>query len=262
MNEKPLIPPIKITDDLYWVGARADAPSHLIVTDAGLVLIDTGTTDTMDIVIDNIGKMGFDVRDVKHIIHSHGHYDHVGATTRIIALSGAKTYIGRGDEDAVSGRNDLLLWAKNGKYNPEFFFEPDVIIEDGDVLDFGNVRMRFLATPGHTAGVLSIFWNTRYKGEEYLAGMFGGAGRGALTDASLARSGLPTTMREDYVRSVNRIITEPVQVHIGNHPGNNNHTKKAANLTEDYNPFIEERTWVPFLADLRDKVIADYGIEI
>ena len=261
MNEKPIIPPVKITDDIYWVGARTDAPAHLIVTDAGLVMIDTGTTDTMDTVIENIGKMGFDVKDVKHIIHSHGHYDHLGATTRIVALSGAKTYIGRGDEDAVMGKNHRA-WGKNGRYNPSFFFTPDVIIEDGDELDFGNVHMRFVASPGHTLGVISIFWNTRYKGVEYLAGMFGGAGLGALSGGALARAELPTTMREDYVRSVNRIITEPVEVHIGNHPGNNEHIRKAAALTEDYNPFVEERTWVPFLEKMRNKVIEDYGIEV
>ncbi len=261
IKEKPPIPPLKITDDLYWVGARTNAPAHLLVTGAGLVLIDTGTTDTADIVIGNIEKMGFDIREVKHIIHSHGHYDHVGATNRIVELSGAKTYVGRGDVDAVIGKNDLL-WGGYGKPDPAFYFKPDVIIEDNDVIAFGNTVMRFLATPGHTAGVISMFWNTRYKGVDYLAGMFGGAGHGALSDEYLDSKGLPRTLREDYVRSIKRIIKEPVEVHIGNHPGNNSHLIKAARLTDSYNPFIEERTWVPFLEKMRDKLIADYNIEM
>ena len=259
MKDNPLIPPIKITDDLYWVGARADAPAHLLACGDGLVLIDTGTTDTADTVIENIGKMGFDVRDVKHIIHSHGHYDHVGATNRIVALSGAKTYVGKGDADAVRGKNSLL-WAKHGVPDGRFYFEPDIIIGDGDVMRFGDITVRFLETPGHTAGVLSIFWNTRYKGREYLAGMFGGAGQGSLTDDYLDSTGQPHSLREDYIRSIDRILPEPVEVHIGNHPGNNDHNSKAARMTDSYNPFVEERTWTPFLEKMRAKLIADYNM--
>ena len=88
---KPLIKPLKITDDFYWVGVDSSSPAHLLVTDEGLVLIDTASHTNVDIFISNIESLGFDVRDVKHIIHSHGHFDHVGATTRIVKLSGAKT---------------------------------------------------------------------------------------------------------------------------------------------------------------------------
>ena len=146
-----LIPPVKIADNLFWVGVKRMSPSHLVVTDAGLVLVDTGSDDTVDELIQNVEALGFDIRDVKHIVHSHGHYDHTGATPKIVSLSGAKTYIGAGDEDAVTGKCDLL-WA--GKIPPEnekeFYFEPDVIVKDGDILDFGNVKMRFVSTPGHT----------------------------------------------------------------------------------------------------------------
>ena len=107
---KELIKPIKITDDFYWVGVNSSSPAHLVVTDEGLVLIDTASHTNFDILISNIESLGFDVRDVKHIIHSHGHFDHVGATTKIVSLSGAKTYLGRGDVDSVRGVNKRL-WA-------------------------------------------------------------------------------------------------------------------------------------------------------
>ena len=260
---RELIKPIKITDDLFWVGVDGSSPAHLLVTDEGLVLIDTASHTNVDILMENIKSLGFDVRDVKHIIHSHGHFDHVGATTRIVALSGAKTYIGAPDADAVRGKNKRL-WAgfpipENEK---DFYFEPDVLLHDGDVLKIGRHEFRFLETPGHTLGVLSFFWNVHYKGKEYLAGMFGGAGQAAVSDEHLIRDGLPFSLREDYVRSVERIIDEPVELHIGNHPSNNNHNDKAARMTEDYNPFIEEKTWVPFLEECRDGVAQRYGIKL
>ena len=260
-KKSKLIPPIKIADNLYWVGVKYMSPAHLLVTDAGLVLIDTGSYDTVDKLIFNIESLGFDVRDVRHIVHSHGHYDHTGATPKIVSLSGAKTYIGIGDEDAVRGECDLL-WA--GAVPPEnekdYYFEPDVILKDGDVLDFGNVKMRFISTPGHTVGTMSMLWNVQYKGKEYMAGAFGGAGYNSLTSEYLDSKKLPYSLRDDYIKSTNRLMKEKVDLHIGNHPGNNNHTDKASRMTEDYNPFIEEKTWTPFLEGRKRELMELYGL--
>ena len=132
---KQFIKPLKITDDFYWVGVDGSSPAHLLVTDEGLVLIDTASHTNVEEFLANIASLGFDVRDVKHIIHSHGHYDHVGATSRIVKLSGAKTYIGARDADAVRGKNKRL-WASLSlpENASEFYFEPDVLLYDGDVL--------------------------------------------------------------------------------------------------------------------------------
>ena len=257
------IKPCKITDELYWVGVHRMSPAHLLVTSDGLVLIDTGTVDTQPELIANIESLGFDVRDVKHIVHSHGHFDHIGATTDIVKLSGAKTYIGLGDEDAVRGVNDLLWVTRKPSENAkDLYFEPDVIIKDGDVLKFGDTEMRFVATPGHTAGVVSMFFKVHHGGKEYLAGMFGGAGYGSMKLDYLDSRGLPHSLLEDYVRSINRIIDEPVEVHIGNHPNNSNQVSKSERKTEEYNPFVEEKTWVPFLQNQRDTFIEQNNLKI
>lgn len=257
----PRIAPSKITDELYWIGVNRMAPAHLLVTSDGLVLIDTGSVDTQNELFENIASLGFDAREVKHIIHSHGHFDHTGATPDIVKLSGAKTYIGLGDEGAVRGDNKLL-WAGVLRVEPEkekdFYFEPDVIIKDGDVIKFGDTEIRFVATPGHTAGVISMFFKVHHGGKEYLAGMFGGAGYGSMKLEYLDSEGLPRSLRDDYVKSINRLLKEPVEVHIGNHPSNNKHEDKAARKTEDYNPFVEENTWVSFLTKQRDRFIEEY----
>jgi metallo-beta-lactamase class B len=257
-TNKKSIPAAQIADDLFWVGANSSAPAHLLVTSAGLVLLDTGSIGTEDEVISNIESLGFDIRDVKHIIHSHGHYDHFGATNKIKEISGAKTYIGRADADAVRGKLSYV-WGSKEPF-PAICFEPDILINDGDVYKFGETKMRFVETPGHTPGVISMFFNVHCNGKEYLAGMFGGAGHNAFTDEYFTQHSLPTSLREDYVRSINRIINEPVDFHIGNHPGNNNHVDKVARITEDNNPFLTEKTWVPFLAERRDTLISKYGI--
>ena len=263
MAQRPRIAPSQITDELYWVGVNAAAPAHLLKTDDGLVLIDTASHTTVDELFENIAALGFDVRDVKHIIHSHGHYDHVGATRKIVEMTGAKTYVGAKDADAFSGKNKMLWCLHTPPENEnDFYFEPDVLITDGDSFSIGGVNMRFLETPGHTEGVLSMFFTVHHGGKEYIAGSFGGAGYNSLKDEYLDHFSLPYSLREDYIRSTERLMGERVDVHIGNHPGNNKHEDKAARLTADYNPFVEEKTWLPFLIDQRNGLIKKLNLDI
>ncbi|MBQ3116637.1 MAG: MBL fold metallo-hydrolase [Clostridia bacterium] len=69
--------PIKYTDDIYHVGSKT-APAWIIKSTDGLIMLDTGLPKTLYQILDNINKLGFDYRDIKHIIHSHGHIDHLG----------------------------------------------------------------------------------------------------------------------------------------------------------------------------------------
>jgi 2-dehydro-3-deoxyphosphogluconate aldolase/(4S)-4-hydroxy-2-oxoglutarate aldolase len=90
--------------------------------------------------------------------------------------------------------------------------------------------------------------------------MFGGAGTAALSDAHIIPDGRSFSMREEYVRSIDRILDEPVELHVGNHPDNNSHLSKAERITKSHNPFVEERTWVPFLMRMRREVIDTYDL--
>ena len=249
-----------MADDLYCFGVSG-SPAHLLVTTDGLVVIDTGRPEDLDMLLSNFTELGFDPKDIRHIIHTHGHIDHVGCTKAFLDMCKAKTYIGKGDEDAVSGKNGFI-WNGTPGREYKYAFEADVIVSDGDVIKIGDTDIRFVWTPGHTAGVMSLFFNVHYKGGEYLAGMYGGAGYNTLTDEYLLRFALPETMRTDYVHGINKIIDEPVALHVGNHVSDNDHRSKMARMTEEYNPFIEERTWRPFLTKKRDGLIELYGLKV
>ena len=105
-----------------------------------------------------------------------------------------------------------------------------------------------------------MLWNAHHNGVEYTAGMFGGAGQNSLTDEYLDLFSLPYSLRNDYVRSIDRLLLENVDIHIGNHPGNNSHVDKASRKTEDYNPFVAEKTWRPFLEKQKNALIEKYGL--
>lgn len=254
--EKSTLEPVKYTDCLYYIGTR-NSPAWLLESTDGVILIDTAMPADLDLILSNIEKVGHDVKQVRHIIHSHGHIDHIGCTAAIVALSGAKTYIGYGDEDAVRGKNDLQ-WTREFNMPFEVAFEPDVILHDGDRLAIGNREFLFLSTPGHTRGVLTFFFNVTDRGREYRAGMFGGAGLNSMALAYLDKYGLPHSLREEFIKGLDRVYDETVEVHLGNHLGDNWHFDKLAKLPCDENPFVDTTTWQRFLRTRREAALAHF----
>ena len=79
------IPPFRLAGNTYFVGTYK-ASSHLIDTGDGLILIDTGYASTADVILESMQILGFDIADVKLILHSHGHYDHTEGTAKLLKL--------------------------------------------------------------------------------------------------------------------------------------------------------------------------------
>ncbi|MGH6728946.1 MAG: MBL fold metallo-hydrolase, partial [Sphingomicrobium sp.] len=79
-------PPVRIHGNSYYVGTCGIA-AILITGNAGHVLIDGGTEQGADAIAENIRRLGFNLRDVKFLLHSHEHFDHVGGTSKLHRLS-------------------------------------------------------------------------------------------------------------------------------------------------------------------------------
>ena len=99
------IKPFKICGNIYFVGTEP-ASSHLIATEEGLILLDSGYPQTLHHVIESIWELGFDPREIRCVIHSHGHYDHLGATRALLELADAETFLGA--EDVARHYGDSL----------------------------------------------------------------------------------------------------------------------------------------------------------
>lgn len=228
--------PFRIVGNVYFVGTY-QASSHLIDTGDGLILIDTGYENTLYLVVHAIWKLGFDPKDIKFIIHTHWHGDHTAATKFLLPLTTAKTVIGV--------RDDRIVIA-------EGYFTPDVVVKEGDALSLGNTVVRFLETPGHTVGTVSLFFDTQEKGKTIRVGMFGGAGANTLVKSYLASY---PDCRKDYMNSLNRLRQEKVDVFIGNHTWNNDTKGKYQKIIEtDTNPFVDWTEWTRFLDHCQNRL--------
>ena len=225
--------PFKIKGNVYFVGTF-QASCHLIDTGAGLILIDPGYANTLYLVIRSICKLGFQPEDIKYIINTHWHWDHTEATAALADLSGAKTLLGRYDEERAN------------KY-----FTPDILLKDGDTLELGNTKISFMETPGHTKGTISLFFETEEDGKTYRVGMFGGAGANTMVRGKFDYEGC----REGYRDSLRRLQKEKVDVFIGNHTWNNDTYEKGKLLLETgENTFVDSELWHKFLTFCEERL--------
>ena len=241
------ITPSKIFGNLYFVGIRAVC-THLIDTEEGLILIDPGISESLHIISENIRKLGFNPADIKYIIASHAHYDHMDAVAELAAVTGAKTFI---------GKDDLPLLTGELYHYPIKTFSPDVLLEDGDVITLGDTAIKCISTPGHTDGTMSFFFNVTDGEKSYRAGLFGGAGTNTLRRSFLEEHNLSFQNRQKFIDSINKIKGEKVEIFLGNHL-ENNHTEEKLNalLRQQINPFIanSNEEWTAFLEERLSRI--------
>lgn len=247
------LPPTRYTDDLYHIGSR-NAPCWLVKSSDGPILIDTGLPQTLYQIMINLSLLGVDYRQIRHIVHSHGHIDHIGGTRALVEITGAKTYIGAGDVDTVKGNNELQ-WTNEFGRPFEEPFTPDFIIRDGDEIEIGDKKFVFYETPGHTQGSLTFFFNVGSGAENYTAGMFGGGGLKSMSAEYLKKYGLPFSLRDEFIKSIDRVFDMIPDVHIGNHLGDNKHFEKLERTNGRQNPFVDGSTWQWFLHNRKKEAI-------
>ncbi|MBR4863612.1 MAG: MBL fold metallo-hydrolase [Oscillospiraceae bacterium] len=231
------VKPFRMIGNIYYVGTDKFS-CHMIDTGEGLILIDTGAEENAPMIVDSLSQLGYDVADVKYIVHSHGHFDHSHATAEIVRLSGAKTWLHKDDVQYLKG-----------------LFVPDHYTEHGDVLTLGNTRIEFIHAPGHTLGTVAFFFDVEENGVTYRAGMFGGAGVNQLKKGFLRRYGLSYFLRDMFFKTLEMLKNYQVDVPLGNHPYHTHTLKKAALAeTAETNPFIDPQWWAPFMDKLGAKL--------
>lgn len=152
-------PPFQVIGNTYYVGTCGIA-ALLITGDRGHVLIDTGTEKGADLVAANIRALGFDPADVKVLLMTHEHGDHVGGMAKMQQLTGARLLaVPRAEKAMVSGKvspEDPQLAIDRGMAPAHV----DGLVHDGVPVTLGTLSILPLETPGHTPGAASWQWRS------------------------------------------------------------------------------------------------------
>src|SRR6476659_10205826 len=106
-------PAHKVIGNVYYVGSKYLA-SYLITTPKGHILINSGFDRTVPLIQKSVESLGFKMTDVKILLASHAHSDHVAGHARLQKLTGAKVYVMRGDDDVIaSGGKGQYLYGSD-----------------------------------------------------------------------------------------------------------------------------------------------------
>lgn len=150
-------PPVRIHGNTYYVGT-CGISAILITGDEGHILIDSGTEKGADTVIANIRALGFRPRDVKILLHSHEHIDHVGGMSVLQQATGAQLYASPTAAKVFATGAPTADDPQAGLMPPFRAARVDKSVKDGEHIRLGNITLVAMTTPGHTVGALSWRW--------------------------------------------------------------------------------------------------------
>jgi metallo-beta-lactamase class B len=143
------IEPLRIFENVYYVGTE-DLASYLITTPQGHVLVDSGVAQNAATIRKGIEQLGFKLADVKYLLTTQAHFDHVAAHAELQRLTGAQVVASDGDAELLEtgGKTDY-------HFGPAYNFPRVRVnrrIKDGETVTIGDVVLTAHLTPGHTQG--------------------------------------------------------------------------------------------------------------
>jgi len=168
-------------------------------------------------------------------------------------MFGCKSFIGANDTRLFKEHPEAFVTFAG---TPMKMFVPDVELQDGDIIKLGNTTIEAVATPGHSPGVFSYFFDVKEGGNTSRAGMFGGAGFNTLYKEAYRKYGYPESTQHDFLHSLDKVINEKVDVVLENHPKTTFKKHKAYLSNPDGpNPFVDATEWKQSIEELRQRIM-------
>ena len=207
---------IKITNATFL----AEACNCYLVTETETgkhLLVDVGGfSKRMELALKQIG-----VEKVDYILLTHGHYDHIMGVKAAKEAFGGEVVIHALDESYL--HNGMLSLASLRGFKKEDYPDADIIVNDGDVLSFGNEKIEVIHTPGHTPGCVC------YKiGDVIFSG-------DTLFKLCVGRTDLPGGNTETLLSSLKKLKELDGDYEI--YPGHE--AASTLNYERQYNPYMK-----------------------
>lgn len=117
----------------------------------------------------------------------------------------------------------------------------------------GNTTIRCVLTPGHTIGVMSHFWTLQDGQDTIRVGIYGGAGFVSVSEAALRRNGMPLSLQQDFLTSIDKVWDEPVDLMLATIPSTTTPTRNTPAVQGDKDAFLDPGEWHRFLNELRTR---------
>ncbi len=159
-------PPFRLAGPIHYVGT-SELAVFLLATANGHILIDGGMPSSASVIERSIRTLGFKPEDIRILLTTQAHYDHVGTHAYFQRLSRARVEVMKGDDQLLrdGGKSDYLFAANKAFHFPAVTV--DRVLNDGDVVSVGDVTLTARLTPGHTPGSTTYLTTVRDVTREY-----------------------------------------------------------------------------------------------
>lgn len=224
VEEMPF-PAHKVIGNIYSVGEDTHA-SFLITTPQGHILINSNYERNVPWIRESVEKLGFKFTDIKILLGSHAHADHMEGDALVKQLTGAQVMAMDRDVPA------LEKMRPGGKPHPI-----DRVLHDNDQVALGGMTLVARLTPGHTEGCTTWTTKTPEGGRSYdvvIMGCIGANGR-----IVLANNPAYPKIADDFKLTYKVLRSLHADVFMGSHADHYNMVEKHAALGKGPNPYID-----------------------
>ena len=225
-DQSTQFPPHKIIGNIYYVGTGSLA-SFLVVTPQGNILINSTYERNVPVIQKSVEQLGFKFSDIKILLGSHAHADHMEGDALVKQLTGAQVM-------AMAEDVPLLEQMKPaGKAHPI-----DKVLHDEDQVTLGGTMLVAHLTPGHTPGDTTWTMRVQDGGKSYDVLIIGSLG--INPGMKLVNNSTNPQIVDQFTRAFKVSRSLPCDVPLGSHPGMYNMKEKYAKLKAGGpNPFID-----------------------
>ena len=157
--------PARVFDNLFFVGGKQHT-SWALATSEGIIIIDTiFPYNSEELIIGGLERLGLDPEDIRHVIISHAHGDHIGGAQMLQERYGADVVMGAADWDLVETYPNRYTSMAPTR---------GIVATDGMELTLGDTTVTLWETPGHTPGTLSYTFTVYDQGRPVNVAYSGG----------------------------------------------------------------------------------------
>ena len=225
--------PFQVIGNIYYVGTSSLA-CYIIKTKSGLILLDTALQESSPIVRANIEALGFKLKDIKIMISSHAHFDHVAGHADMKAATGAKVYATKADAEIMESGGQKGFHPIKPFYKP---IKVDKILKDGEAVRLGEITMIAHLTPGHTEGNTAWSMVVEENGKKY--NVVFTCSLSINPGVKMVNNPTWAGVADAYAKSFATLKTLPCDVFLGPHAPFFAMEEKVKRIGTQPNPFID-----------------------
>jgi metallo-beta-lactamase class B len=252
-------PAHRVIGNVFYVGSK-DLASYLIATPEGHILINSGFERTVPLIRQSVESLGYKMSDIKILLASHAHSDHVAGHALMKELTDAKVYVMRGDDRVIASGGAGQYLYTDSRWKP---CPVDRVLEDGDEVTLGGVTLVARRTPGHTRGCTTWTGRVADGGKTYDVVVIGSPN--VNPGYRLVDNADYPEIADDFAETFQVLKALPCDVFLGAHGGYYGMVEKYERTQrgDGLNPFVDPQGYRAYVAQkekaFRDTLAAQRG---